>query len=125
MSLLIASGMLAEATVTVLLIARQARTRAQHKRAALGQTRLADREEEAIHVIVRGSTGLGMSVCMRPLVERIRGIKPGGVLGPSGDYMREFYDLKRDLIINPFDARAEHWTPENEARRDAGHRDPA
>lgn len=65
---------------------------------------------EMEHTLIVGSTGVGKTVLISDLVEQIRA--RGGkaiVYDKKGDYVKWFYDKKKDIILNPFDKRGVSW----------------
>ena len=72
---------------------------------------------ETQHTIVSGTTGSGKTVLISDIVQQIR--KRGErcvVYDKMGSYTRAFFDPKRDVLLNPLDARAPRWSPFFEAR---------
>ena len=72
---------------------------------------------ETQHTIVSGTTGSGKTVLISDLVAQIRERGERCVIyDKMGSYTRSFFDPKRDLLLNPLDARAPRWSPFLEAR---------
>ena len=72
---------------------------------------------ETQHTIVSGTTGSGKTVLISDLVAQIRDRGERCVIyDKMGTYTRFFYDSKRDVLLNPLDARAPRWSPFFEAR---------
>ena len=72
---------------------------------------------ETRHTIVSGTTGSGKTVLIADLVEQIR--ERGErciVYDKMGSYTETFFDEHRDVLLNPLDRRAPHWSPFLEAR---------
>ncbi|MDE0378438.1 MAG: type IV secretion system DNA-binding domain-containing protein [Rhodospirillales bacterium] len=75
------------------------------------------KDAETRHTIVSGTTGSGKTVLIADLVEQIR--KKGErciVYDKMGSYTETFFDERRDVLLNPLDARAPRWSPFLEAR---------
>ena len=72
---------------------------------------------ETQHTIVSGTTGSGKTVLISDLVAQIRARGERCVIyDKMGTYTRSFFDPARDVLMNPLDARAPHWSPFLEAR---------
>ena len=72
---------------------------------------------ETQHTIVSGTTGSGKTVLISDLVSQIRARGERCVLyDKMGSYTRSFFDARRDVLMNPLDARAPRWSPFLEAR---------
>ena len=72
---------------------------------------------ETQHTIVSGTTGSGKTVLISDLVAQIRARGERCVLyDKMGSYTRSFFDPRRDVLMNPLDARAPRWSPFLEAR---------
>ena len=72
---------------------------------------------ETQHTIVSGTTGSGKTVLISDLVAQVRARGERCVLyDKMGTYTRAFFDPKRDVLMNPLDARAPRWSPFLEAR---------
>ena len=72
---------------------------------------------ETQHTIVSGTTGAGKTVLIADLVEQIRARGERCVLyDKMGSYTETFFDARRDVLLNPLDARAPRWSPFLEAR---------
>ena len=72
---------------------------------------------ETQHTIVSGTTGSGKTVLISDLVAQIRKRGERCVLyDKMGSYTRAFFDPKRDVLLNPLDARSPRWSPFHEAR---------
>ena len=75
------------------------------------------RGAETRHTIVSGTTGSGKTVLIADLVEQIRARGERCVLyDKMGSYTETFFDERRDVLLNPLDARAPRWSPFHEAR---------
>ena len=72
---------------------------------------------ETQHTIVSGTTGSGKTVLISDLVQQIRQRGDRCVIyDKMGSYTEAFFDPKRDVLLNPLDARAPRWSPFFEAR---------
>ena len=72
---------------------------------------------ETQHTIVSGTTGSGKTVLISDLVAQIRSRGERCVIyDKMGSYTRAFFNAKRDVLLNPLDARAPRWSPFLEAR---------
>ncbi len=72
---------------------------------------------ETQHTIVSGTTGSGKTVLISDLVAQIRARGERCVLyDKMGSYTAAFFDMDRDVLLNPLDARAPRWSPFYEAR---------
>ncbi len=72
---------------------------------------------ETQHTIVSGTTGSGKTVLISDLVAQIRQRGERCVVyDKMGSYTRAFFDPKRDVLLNPLDARSPRWSPFYEAR---------
>ena len=63
-----------------------------------------------------GTVGTGKSNAFKELLTTVR--ESGGraiIYDRMGSFVRDFYDPSRDVILNPFDARARCWSPFFEA----------
>lgn len=68
--------------------------------------------------VICGTVGTGKSNCIKELLETVR--QAGGraiIYDKMGGFVRDFYDEKTDVIVNPFDARSRIWSPFYEAER--------
>ena len=72
---------------------------------------------ETQHTIVSGTTGSGKTVLISDLVAQIRARGERCVIyDKMGSYTATFFDPRRDVLMNPLDARAPRWSPFLEAR---------
>ena len=113
---LVTSGELAR---RALPLHRRARRLLRH--AASGSYRIAGipwpSGAETRHTIVSGTTGSGKTVLIADLVEQIRARGERCVVyDKMGSYTETFFDRRRDVLLNPMDARAPRWSPFVEAR---------
>jgi hypothetical protein len=76
---------------------------------------------EAKHIQILGDTGTGKSTLIKQLLHQVadRG-EIAIVYDPAGEFTEGFYkESRKDLILNPLDARAPYWTPSSELRNPA------
>ena len=76
---------------------------------------------EAKHIQIMGDTGTGKSTLIKQLLQQVadRG-EIAIVYDPAGEFTESFYkESRKDLILNPLDARAPYWTPSSELRNPA------
>ncbi len=75
------------------------------------------REQEPLHTLVAGATGVGKSVCIS---EMLQGITQRGdraiIVDPNGTYLSHFWQ-PGDIVLNVFDRRSPGWSPFNEVRK--------
>lgn len=72
---------------------------------------------EPEHLLITGAPGVGKSVLISSLLDRIgaRGER-AVILDRKGDFLQSFYSPERgDQILNPFDCRHAQWSPWAEA----------
>lgn len=63
-------------------------------------------EAEFQHTQLPGSTGKGKTVLFRELIQKARKNGDGGIIYCyTPDFVQEFYDPERDVLLNPFDQR--------------------
>jgi len=75
-------------------------------------------ELETLHLLVPGTTGAGKSTLIEELLDGIRERgERADICDPNGGYLRSFA-RDGDRLLNPFDARTEHWCLFNEMRAD-------
>ena len=67
---------------------------------------------ETSHMLVSGTTGTGKTNLFNTLLPQIRR-RPNRaiIVDLTGDYTSRFYDPSKDLLLNPFDARSQKWSP--------------
>lgn len=72
---------------------------------------------ETLHTMIAGTTGTGKTTIIRKLVAdlRERGEK-AVIFDKMGNYVEEFYDSERDIILNPLDQRCPRWSLFMDAR---------
>jgi hypothetical protein len=79
------------------------------------------RSAEAKHIQIMGDTGTGKSTLIKQLLQQVadRG-EVAIVYDPAGEFTESFYkESRKDLILNPLDARTPYWTPSSELRNPA------
>ena len=66
---------------------------------------------ETLHTMIAGTTGTGKTTIIRKLVAdlRERGEK-AVIFDKMGNFVEEFYDSERDIILNPLDQRCPRWS---------------
>ena len=78
---------------------------------------------ETQHTIVSGTTGSGKTVLISDLVQQIRDRGERCVIyDKMGSYTQAFFDPKKDVLLNPLDARAPRWSPFFEGEKHEGFR---
>ena len=69
-------------------------------------------ETEVEHTLIVGSPGSGKSQAMDHLIESIRRRGDRGIVYDADlDAIRKWFDPATDVILNPFDARSQSWSP--------------
>ena len=79
------------------------------------------RSAEPKHIQIMGDTGTGKSTLIKQLLQQVadRG-EIAIVYDPAGEFTESFYqESRKDLILNPLDARSPYWTPSSELRNPA------
>lgn len=75
---------------------------------------------EQSHAMFVGTTGMGKTVALTELVDEIRQRKERAVIFDlTGAFIEHFYDPKRDVILNPLDARCPAWSVFNDCTTSA------
>ena len=66
---------------------------------------------EQQHILLAGAPGSGKSEGLKTLIAQVRARNADGAVihDPTGEMVALFYDPKRDMIINPLDARHSPW----------------
>ncbi len=66
---------------------------------------------ETTHVFVGGATGTGKTQGISGVITKLRKRQAKAVIydAKDGEFVAKFFDPKRDLIFNPFDARSLAW----------------
>ena len=74
------------------------------------------RNSEMTHTLLVGSTGTGKSQVINDLIEqiRLRGDR-ALIFDKMGSFVSNFYDHKKDILLNPFDERSPAWSVFREA----------
>ena len=70
------------------------------------------------HSLISGTTGVGKTTLFADLIRQIR--KNGDraiIYDKMGTFTGRFFDASKDVICNPFDARAPHWSVFSEGRK--------
>jgi len=78
------------------------------------------KDAEFLHTIILGSTGTGKTSAILDLLDQIR--KKGDraiIYDKMGSYTATYYDPKKDIILNPLDARSKSWSFFKEIRRES------
>jgi type IV secretory pathway TraG/TraD family ATPase VirD4 len=71
-----------------------------------------DASKTCYHLLISGSPGSGKSTAIKDLLDQIRARgRRAIVYDIGGEYVEPFFREGHDRILNPFDARSEHWTP--------------
>jgi len=74
------------------------------------------KNSETKHILITGTTGVGKSVCMMELMDRIRKRKQRAIVyDDSGSFIQRYYRANRDIILNPLDERTPIWNIWQEA----------
>ena len=69
------------------------------------------RSAEVKHCLIVGRPGVGKTVCLSQILERMIERKQKIIVYDSkGDYLSKFYDPARDIIFNPLDVRSGGWS---------------
>ncbi|NKB55060.1 MAG: type IV conjugative transfer system coupling protein TraD [Alphaproteobacteria bacterium] len=70
------------------------------------------------HTLICGTTGAGKTTLFADLIEQIRANGDRAIVyDKMGTFASAFYDARRDVICNPFDARAPQWSVFSEGRK--------
>lgn len=75
---------------------------------------------EQSHAMLIGTTGMGKTVALSEMIEdaRRRGQR-AVIFDLTGAFIEHFYDSRRDVILNPLDARCPQWSVFDECRDEA------
>ncbi|MEM7174338.1 MAG: type IV secretion system DNA-binding domain-containing protein [Chlamydiota bacterium] len=74
-------------------------------------------ETETEHLLITGASGSGKTNAMNQLLAQIRKRKQKAVIiDTTTGFISRFYNPNKDYILNPFDARTQHWTPWGDCR---------
>ena len=75
---------------------------------------------EQSHAMVIGTTGMGKTVALCEMIEEARARGQRSVIFDlTGAFIEHFYDSRRDVILNPLDARCPQWSVFEECRNEA------
>lgn len=67
---------------------------------------------ELEHTMITGGVGSGKSLAIHGLIQSIRERGDRAIIyDPEGEYIRDHYDPRYDVILNPFDDRSPTWSP--------------
>lgn len=65
---------------------------------------------ELAHSLVVGGPGSGKSTIFREQLASVRRLKQRAIVyDVSGDFLKNFYDPTRDIVLNPLDERCPYW----------------
>jgi hypothetical protein len=72
--------------------------------------------KEAQHLQLMGDTGVGKTQLIMQCLRQIRGRGDSAIIyDPACEYVQRFYDeQRRDIVLNPLDARCPYWGPAQE-----------
>jgi type IV secretory pathway TraG/TraD family ATPase VirD4 len=71
---------------------------------------------ETRHAFIAGVTGAGKTVCINQTIANLRPDSKVIIYDFKGDYLAQWYDPERDIIINPLDSRTTGWSIFNEVK---------
>ena len=75
---------------------------------------------EQSHAMLIGTTGMGKTVALSAMIEEARWRGQRAVIFDlTGTFIEHFYDPRRDVILNPLDARCPQWSVFDECRDEA------
>lgn len=75
---------------------------------------------EPSHAMLIGTTGTGKTVAISAMIEEARAKGQNCVVFDlTGAFIEQFYDPRRDVILNPLDARCPQWSLFDECRTEA------
>lgn len=78
------------------------------------------KNNEFLHTIILGSTGTGKTNGILDLLDQIRRNGDSAIIWDKmGTYTSTYYDLNRDIILNPLDARSKSWSFFKEIRNES------
>ena len=70
------------------------------------------KRSETQHILVTGGTGTGKTNCFHHILPQVRERKQKAVIiDTTGSFLQRYYNPKKDIILNPFDAQAVSWHP--------------
>lgn len=68
--------------------------------------------------LMAGATGTGKTLAFLQLLDSARARGHRAMVGDlGGEFVKRYYRPNKDLILNPFDKRTEHWSPFAEMRQ--------
>ena len=92
-------------------LARQVLTRWLWSHYSVAGIRL-PKNAETLHLVIVGSTGAGKTTATLDLLDQIRARGDAAIVyDPDGTLLSCFYRAKKDIVLNPFDARMPGWAP--------------
>ncbi len=66
---------------------------------------------ETLHTMIAGTTGTGKTTIIRQLVAELRErCEKAVIFDKMGNFVEEFYDSERDILLNPLDQRCPRWS---------------
>jgi len=72
---------------------------------------------ETSHMLITGSPGSGKSVAIRQLLDVIEARQERAIIySSSTEFIRDYYQASKDVILNPLDARSPVWTIWNDCQ---------
>lgn len=75
---------------------------------------------EQSHAMLIGTTGTGKTVAISAMIEEARAKGQNCVVFDlTGAFIEQFYDARRDIVLNPLDARCPQWSLFDECRTEA------
>lgn len=75
---------------------------------------------EQSHAMLIGTTGMGKTVALSDMIDEARARKQRAVIFDlTGTFIEHFYDARRDVILNPLDARCPQWSVFDDCRDEA------
>lgn len=75
---------------------------------------------EQSHAMLIGTTGMGKTVALSDMIAEARARGQRAVIFDlTGAFIEHFYDSRRDVILNPLDARCPQWSVFDECRDEA------
>lgn len=70
------------------------------------------KDTETQHLLICGTTGTGKSTCFFELLPQIRAAKQRAIIvDTTGEFVARYYQMGKDILINPFDNRTVGWNP--------------
>jgi len=74
------------------------------------------KDSETIHIEISGAPGTGKSQTLKHLIKNIKERGDRAIIySSSTEFVAEFYDQDKDIILNPLDDRSPAWSLWNEA----------